>query len=179
MLTRPGSKPGPAWMRNISDLLADRDRVRSVMMPFWAFFILYLLAILILTHFITAIALSKDHIYQSPAHIAGLPLISYGPVAHGIIAIGGRATGVIAMGGLAAGFIAIGGISLGVISIGGLSAGLFAIAGVALGWRALGGLAVGQAALGPLAVGRYAYAGNGVAYGALEASGRQKEHLIE
>jgi hypothetical protein len=43
----------------------------------------------------------------------------------------------------------------------------------------MGGLAVGQAALGGLAVGRYAYAGNGVAYGALEASGRQKEHLLE
>jgi len=179
MLTRPGSKPGPAWMRNISDSLADRDRAATVMMPFWAFFILYLLAILLLTHFITAIALSKDHIYASPTHIAGLPLFSYGPVAHGIIAVGGRATGVIALGGIAMGFIAFGGLTLGVISIGGLSIGLLSIAGVALGWRAMGGLAFGEAALGGLAVGRYAYAGNGVAYGALEASGRQKEHLLE
>jgi hypothetical protein len=179
MLTRPGSKPGPAWMRNISDSLAGPDRARTVMMPFWAFFILYLLAILLLTHFITAIALSKDHIYESPTHIAGLPLFSYGPVAHGIIAVGGRATGVIALGGIAAGFIALGGLTLGVISIGGLSIGLISIAGVALGWRAMGGLAFGEAALGGLAVGRYAYAGNGVAYGAREASGRQKEHLLE
>lgn len=179
MLTRPGSKPGPAWMRNISDSLAHPDRARKVMMPFWAFFILYLLAILLLTHFITAIAFSRDHIYESPMRIAGLPLISYGPVAHGIVALGARATGVIALGGIAVGFIAFGGVTLGVISIGGLSVGLFAIAGVALGWRALGGLAFGEAALGGLAVGRYAYAGNGVAYGALEASGRQKEHLIE
>ena len=66
MLTRPGSKPGPTWMRNISDSLADPDRARAVMMPFWALFILYLLAILLLTHFITAIARSKDHIYESP-----------------------------------------------------------------------------------------------------------------
>ena len=179
MLTRPGSKPGPTWMRHISDSLADLDRARAVMMPFWAFFILYLLAILLLTHFITAIALSKDHIYESPTHIAGLPLFSYGPVAHGIIAVGGRATGVIALGGIAAGFIAFGGLTLGVISIGGFSIGLLSIAAVALGWRATGGLAVGEAALGSLAVGRYAYAGNGVAYGALEASGRQKEHLLE
>ena len=179
MLTRPGSKPGPAWMRKFSDSLANPDRVRTAMLPYWAFFILYLLAILFLTHFITAIAPSKDHIYESPTHIAGLPLFSYGPVAHGIIAVGGRATGVIALRGIAAGFMAFGGLTLGVISIGGFSIGLLSIAAVALGWRAMGGLAVGEAALGGLAIGRYAYAGNGVAYGAFEASGRQKEHLLE
>ena len=43
----------------------------------------------------------------------------------------------------------------------------------------MGGLSVGEAALRGLAMGRYAYAGNGVAYGALESSGRQKEHLLE
>ena len=179
MLTRPGSKSGPAWIRKFSDSLANPDRAGTVMLPYWAFFILYLLAILLLTHFITAIALSKDHIYESPTHIAGLPLFSYGPVAHGIIAVGGHATGVIALGGIAAGFIAFGGLTLGVISIGGFSIGLLCIAAVALGWRAMGGLAVGEAALGGLAIGRYAYAGIGVAYGALEASGRQKEHLLE
>ena len=179
MLTHPGSKTGPAWMRNFSDSLADPGRDRTEMMPFWAFFILDLLAIVLLRHFITAIALSRDHIYESQTRIAGLPLFSYGPVAHGIIAVAGRATGVIALGGIAAGFIAFGGLSLGVISIGGLSFGLLSIAGVAFGWRAMGGLAVGQAALGGLAVGRYAYAGNGVAYGAREARGRQKEHLLE
>jgi hypothetical protein len=26
MLTRPGAKPGPAWMRNRSAALADRER---------------------------------------------------------------------------------------------------------------------------------------------------------
>jgi hypothetical protein len=178
MLT-PGSKPGPSWMRNISDSLADPHRARAVMMRFWAFFILYLLAILLLTHFITAMAFSKDHIYESPTHIAGLPLFSCGPVAHGIIAVGGRATGVIASGGIAAGFIAFGGLTAGVVSIGGVSVGLLSIAGVALGWRAMDGLAVGEAVLGGLAVGRYACAGNGIAYGAREASGRKKEHLLE
>lgn len=178
MLTRPGSAPGPAWMRNINDSLTNPDRADRVMMPFWAFFIVYMLGILVLTHFITAVAFSGDNAYETSTRVAGLPLLSYGPVAQGIVAIGGRATGVIAMGGLAAGFIAVGGLTFGVISVGGVSLGLFAVGGLALGWRALGGLAVGNAALGGLAVGKYAYAGNGVAYGSMEASGRQKEHLI-
>jgi hypothetical protein len=178
MLTRPGSAPGPAWMRNISESLTDPDRAGRVMLPYWAFFIVYMLGILVLTHFITAVALSRDHVYESATRVAGLPLFSYGPVAHGIIAIGGRVTGVIALGGLAVGFIAVGGLALGVISVGGVSLGLFAVAGLALGWRAIGGLALGNAALGGLAIGKYAYAGNGVAYGSAEASGRQKEHLI-
>ena len=178
MLNRPGSNPGPAWMRNISDSMADPDRSHKIMMPFWAFFLIYMLACIALTQFVTAVALSKDYVYESSVHIAGLPLISYSPVARGIIALGGRATGFIALGGLAVGFIAIGGLAVGVFSVGGVSLGLFALAGIAVGWRAFGGLAVGQAALGGLAIGKYAYAGNGVAYGSVEASGRQKEHLI-
>lgn len=178
MLTRPGSMPGPAWMRNLSDSLANPDHARKIMMPFWAFFLLYMLGILLLVHFITAVALSPDNSYVSSTRIAGLPLISYGASAHGVIAIGIRATGVIALGALAAGVVAIGGITVGVIPIGGVSLGIFALAGVAVGWRALGGLAIGRAALGGVAVGKYAYAGNGVAYGSVEASGRQKEHLI-
>ncbi|MGB7844404.1 MAG: hypothetical protein WBL63_02225, partial [Candidatus Acidiferrum sp.] len=141
MLTRPGSNPGPAWMRNISDSLADPERARKVMMPFWVFFILYMLGILVITHFVTAVALSPEHVYESARRMAGLPVISYGPVAHGIIAIGGRATGVIAIGGLAVGFIAFGGVSVGVFAIGGMSVGLCALAGLAIGWRACGGLA--------------------------------------
>src|SRR5271166_2973410 len=126
MLTRPGSKPGPAWMRHISDSLADPERAPIVFMPFWAFFILYLLAILLLTHFLTAIAFSRDHLYASTRIIAGLPQVSYGPVAHGIIAMGARASGVIALGGITLGFIAFGGVTLGVVSVGGRSAGLVA-----------------------------------------------------
>ena len=178
MLIRPGCAPGPAWMRNISESLADPDRAGRVMLPYWAFFLVYMLGILVLTHFITAVALSRDHVYESAARVAGVPLFTYGPVVHGVIAIGGRATGVIALGGLAVGFIAAGGLAFGVISVGGVSLGLFAVAGLALGWRAIGGLALGNAALGGLAIGKYAYAGNGVAYGSAEASGRQKEHLI-
>ncbi len=178
MLSRPGSKPGPVWMRSLSDSFSDPDRALKMMMPFWVFFIIYMLVFIGLTHFVTAVVLSKDYVYQSPIHFAGLPLVSYSPAAHGIIAIGGRATGVIALGGLAFGFIAIGGIAVGVISLGGVSLGLFALAGVALGWRAFGGLAVGHSALGGCAIAKYAYAGNGVAYGTVEACGRQKEQLI-
>jgi len=165
-------------MRNFSDSLADPDRAHSILMPFWAFFLIYMLVFIGLTHFVTAVVLSKDYVYESQMHIAGLPLISYSPVAHGIIALGGRATGVIALGGIAVGFVAIGGVSIGVFAIGGLSVGLFALAALAIAWRAVGGLAIGQAAFGVLAIGKYAYAGNGVAYGSAEASGRQKEHLI-
>ena len=178
MLSRPGSKPGPLWMRRISDSFSDPDRALKMMMPFWAFFIIYMLVCIGLTHFVTAVVLSKDYVHESSTRIAGLPLVSYSPAAHGIIAIGGRATGVIALGGLAFGFIAIGGLAVGVISVGAVSLGLFALAGVAIGWRAFGGLAIGHSALGGCAIGKYAYAGNGVAYGTVEASGRQKEHLI-
>jgi hypothetical protein len=178
MLSRPGCKPGPAWMRDISDSMSDPERARKVLMPFWAFFLIYMLLCIALTHFVTAVALSKDYVYQSPIQIAGLPLISYAPVAHGIIAIGGRATGVIALGGFSIGFIALGGFSIGVFAIGGASIGFLAFAGLAIAWRALGGLAIGHAALAGVAIGKHAYAGNGVAYGSLEASGRQKEHLF-
>jgi len=178
MLSRPGSKPGPVWMRRMSDSFSDPERSLKMMMPFWAFFIIYMIVCIGLTHFVTAVILSKDYVYESSTRIAGLPLISYSPAAHGIIAIGGRATGFIALGGLAVGVIAIGGLAVGVISVGGVSLGLFALAGVAIGWRAFGGLAVGHSALGGCAIAKYAYAGNGVAYGTVEASGRQKEHLI-
>lgn len=178
MLTRPGSKPGPSWMRHISESMADPERIHKVMMPFWAFFIVYMVACIGVTHLVTAVALSKDYVYQSSTHIAGLPLVSYSPAAHGIIALGVHATGVVAIGGVAVGFIAIGGIAAGFIAVGGAALGVLGFAGIAIGWRALGGLAVGNAALGACAVGNYAYAGTGIAYGSREASGRQKEQLI-
>jgi len=177
VLTRPGSKPGPAWMREFSEYSADMREQRK-MIPFWLFFLLYMALILALTHLATAVVFSGDRSYASPIQIAGLPLISYGSTAKGIIAIGGRATGVVAVGGLAIGILAIGGLAVGAVALGGLSLAVMALGGLALGWRAIGGLAVGEAALGGLAIGKYAYAGNGVAYGSLEASGRQKERLF-
>jgi len=177
MLTRPGSRPGPAWMRNFSEHSAQTAG-QTRMIPFWLFFLLYMAFILVLTHLATAVVFSGERSYESPTQIAGLPLLSYGSTAKGVIAIGGKATGIVAIGGLAIGAVAIGGLAIGGISLGGLSIALMAFGGLALGWRAIGGLAIGQAALGGLAIGKYAYAGIGVAYGALEASGRQKEHLI-
>ena len=177
MLTRPGSKPGPAWMREFSEYSADMREQRK-MIPFWLFFLLYMTFILVLTHLATAVVFSGDRSYASPTQIAGLPLVSYGSTAKGIIAIGGKATGVVAVGGLAIGVLAIGGLAVGGVALGGLSLAVLALGALALGWRAIGGLAVGEAALGGLAIGKYAYAGNGVAYGSLEASGRQREHLI-
>jgi len=116
--------------------------------------------------------------YNSPMQIAGMPLLSMGGRAHGVIAYGGVATGIIAIGGVTAGVITFGGLGIGLFSFGGLSLAMVAIGGVALGWRALGGLAIGDAALGGLAIGRCAYAGNGVALGRDEASGQQKESLF-
>jgi len=177
MLTRPGSKPGPAWMRDFSEHSTGTSESRRLI-PFWLFFILYMAVILVLTHLTTAVVFSGERSYSSPAQVAGMPLLSYGSTAKGFIAIGGKATGVVAVGGLAIGVIAIGGLALGGVSLGGATLALFAFGGLALGWRAIGGLAVGEAALGGLAIGKYAYAGNGVAYGSAEASGRQKEHLF-
>ena len=177
MLTRPGSKPGPAWMRHFSEHSADMNGSRR-MMPFSLFFLLFMAAILVVTHLATAIVFSSEHSYSSSIQIAGLPLISYGNAAKGIIAIGGHATGVIAVGGFAIGVVAIGGLALGGVALGGLSFAFFALGGLAIGWRAIGGLAAGEAALGGLAIGKYAYAGNGVAFGSVEASGRQKEQLF-
>jgi hypothetical protein len=177
MLIRPGAAPGPAWMRNISESSADmRSGPRAI--PFWIFFLLYMAVILLTTHLITAVVFSGQHAYVSLTQIAGLPLLSYGSTAKGIIAIGGKATGVVAIGGLAIGVVAIGGLTIGAVSLGGASLALVAFGGLALGWRAVGGMAVGRAALGGLAIGKYAYAGNGVALGFAEASGRQKEQLL-
>lgn len=165
MLTRPGLHSGPEWMRYISDSFSDPEHASRILMPFWAFFVIYMymIACMGLTHFVTAVILSKDCVFESRARIAGLPLIWYSPVAHGIIALGGRATGVIALGEVAVGFIAIGGLSLGVFAVGGMSLGLLTFGILSIGWRAFGGLAIGQTALGGFAVGKYAYAGNGVA----------------
>ena len=177
MLTRPGSRPGPAWMREFSEH-STKIKEKRRMIPFVLFFVLYMVFILAVTHLATAVVFSGEHSYSSPAQIAGLPVFSYGAEAKGIVAIGARATGVIAVGGLAIGVVALGGLAVGVVGLGGGSLAILALGGLAIGWRAVGGLAVGDAALGGLAIGKYAYAGNGMAYGSAEASGRQKERLI-
>ena len=109
MLTRPGSKPDPAWMRAFNDRSADmHERRRTI--PFALFFVLYMAFILVVIHLATAVVFSGERSYSSSTQIAGLPIVSYGASAKGIIAIGARATGVIAIGGLAIGVVAIGGL---------------------------------------------------------------------
>jgi hypothetical protein len=165
-------------MRDLSEGVVDPLRSRKVMKWFWLFFALFMLFGIGLSRFMSSPMLAKGSGYESRERINGLPLVSIGPTAKGVIAVGGRATGVIAVGGLAVGAIAIGGLCFGGIALGGVSAGLLVLGGLAMGWRAIGGCAVGHAALGGLAVGRYAYAGHGVAIGYDEASGKQFEKLI-
>ena len=179
MLTRPGSEPGPAWMRKLGDGTVDPRELRRKILRVIVFFGI-LQAALIIVGDIAFYQAHGRHVrsYNSPIQISGLPLLSIGPTAHGIIAYGGVATGVIAIGGVSAGVIAFGGLSVGVFAFGGLSAGILALGGVALGWQAVGAVALGHAALGALAIGRYAYAGDGVALGRNVASGKQKESLF-
>jgi hypothetical protein len=166
-------------MRDVSSSLGDPDRVRKVMMPFWLFLILYMLANGLVTRFVAAVAFSNEQSYPSRTVISGHPVFSYSLAKRPIIAIGGRAAGVIALGGIAVGGIAVGGLSLGVFSMSGVALGVVAFGSMAVGWRAAARLATGRAALGGLRVRRYAYAGSAVAHGSLEASGPEKEHLIE
>jgi hypothetical protein len=179
MLTRPGSNPGPEWMRKLGDSNADPRQFRKTILRIVLFFGV-IQAGAILAGDIAVYQAHGRHMrsYNSQTQIAGLPVLSIGPYAHGFVAYGGVATGIIAIGGLTAGVIAFGGLSVGVFAFGGLSAGVVAVAGVAIGWRAIGGLAIGNAAVGGLAIGRYAYAGNGVALGRDEAGGKQKESLF-
>ncbi len=180
MLTRPGSSPGPAWMRNLSELATTNPRQlrRKLMWIFVFFGILQAGSIIVADIAVFRAPGRHDQPYNSLIQVAGLPLISVGVVAHGVIAVGGVATGVIAIGGVTAGAITLGGFSMGLFAFGGVSLAVMAFAGVAIGWRAVGAVAIGDSALGALAVGRYAYAANGVALGRDEASGKQKESLF-
>ena len=179
MLTRPGSSPGPEWIRKLGDGTTDPRALRRKLLRIFVFIGILQVGSII----IGDIAVYRAHgrhvqSYNSPIQIAGLPLLSMGGRAHGIIAYGGLATGFIALGGVSAGVLAFGGLSVGVFAFGGLSLGIAALGGVALGWRAIGAVAVGNAALGALAIGGHAYAGEGVAFGRDEASGKQKESLF-
>jgi hypothetical protein len=179
MLTRPGSNPGPEWMRKLGDSNADPRQLRRMILRIILFFGI-IQAGAILAGDIAVYQAHGRHLrsYNSQVQFDGLPVLSIGPYAHGVVAYGGVATGIIAIGGLSAGVIAFGGLSVGVFASGGLSVGVLAMAAVAVAWRAIGAVAIGNAALGALAIGRYAYGGAGVALGRDEASGKQKESLF-
>lgn len=181
MLSRPGSTPGSGWMKNVSERLASgpADR-RSVPPRYWLWYIalMALLIVVLPMALRRSVPPIKMPTYESSLHIAGLPAFAYGQAPVAIIAVGGRPRGVVAIGGIAVGLVAIGGLAAGGLAFGGVSFGVFALAGLAVGWKAVGGAAIGYRTFGGLAAGGYAYAGNGIAYGYHEASGRQKERLF-
>ena len=174
MLTRPGSERGPEWMRRIAQ---DPRRLRKAILRIVIFFGLIQVMFIVLGDIAVYRAHGK-HVrgYTSQIQIAGMPLLSMGGRAHGIIAYGSLATGVVAIGGVAAGVIAFGGLSVGVLGFGGLTIGIIVLGAGAVGWRAMGAVAIGHAAAGALAIGRYAY--GAVAIGHHEASGQQRESLF-
>ena len=177
MVTRPGSRPGPEWMRKLGSSPDGFRQIRKALFGVLVFFGV-IQAVSIVVADIAVYRAHGRHVrsYHSAIQTAGMPLLSVGRTAHGVIAYGGVATGIVAVGGVSAGVIAFGAISVGVFSFGALSLGIFALAALAVGWRAVGALALGHAALGALSIGRYAY-GPGIAVGYHEASGKQKESL--
>jgi hypothetical protein len=179
MLTRIGASPGPQWMRRFGDGSLTPQELRRKFRRVALFFGILQFTVVLFAD-IAAYRSPGHHgsAYNSPTKIGNLPLVSVGGRAHGVIAFGGLATGVVAIGGVAAGVITYGGLSVGIFSVGGLAVGILALGAGAIGWRALGAVAVGDAAVGALAIGRYAYAGDGVAIGSQEASGKQKESLF-
>lgn len=183
MLTHPDAGPGCSWMKRIVKALPEPGATPEGPNPFlrwmWGFYLFLFLFFIPLLRPWGPVTMSSTREYQSQMRIAGMPVIALGAHPNGVIAIGGRPIGVIAVGGIAVGVLAIGGLAFGGVALGGLSLAIFALGGGAIGWWALGGGAVGRYALGGFAFGDYAYAGGGIAYGYHEASGRQKEKLLE
>jgi len=161
MLTRPGSEPGPEWMRELSSSPEGFRQIRKAILGVCVLFGVLQLASIVVAD-IAAYRAHGRHVrsYNSPMQVVGMPLLSVGGTAHGVIAYGGVATGIVAIGGLTAGVIALGPISVGVFSFGALSLGIFVLA-----------------ALGVASIGRYAY-GPGIALGYHEATGKQNESLF-
>jgi len=116
--------------------------------------------LLILPFFVTAFLLQDlwmSDAARNPATVFGLPLIASGIAPVGVLSFGPLAVGVITVGGV--GLISFGGI--GVISFGGIALGGIAIGGGACGLIAVGGGAIGYIAAGGAARGVYVLAGAG------------------
>lgn len=133
----------------------------------YLFFLSAIVVFIILV--LSLLQLSMDG-YESSLKLFGLPIISIGDNAYGLIAIGGFAKGFVAFGGVAVGFVAFGGVSIGILSFGGLGFGLV---------TALGGASFGFYSFGGFSVGAFSYAGGGVAKGYYKASGQQSESLFK
>jgi hypothetical protein len=99
MLTRPGSQPGPAWMRRFGDGTIDPRRLRKAILR-----VIVLFGMIQVTAIVIAdIAVYRAHgrhvqSYNSPIQIAGMPLLSVGWRSIGGLAIGNAALGGLAIG---------------------------------------------------------------------------------
>ena len=111
MLTRPGCESGPEWMRRLG---GNPRQLRKAILSIMVFVGVIQVAAIV----VGDIAVYRAHgrhvrSYNSAMQIAGMPLLSLGGRAHGIIAYGGLATGVVAIGGVSAGVIPFGGLAIG------------------------------------------------------------------
>src|SRR5439155_14120761 len=115
MLTRPGSEPGPEWMRRLG---GNPRQLRKAILSIIVFVGVIQLAAIVVGDIAVYRADGRHvRLYNSPIQIVGMPLSSMGGRAHGVIAYGGLATGIIAVGGVSAGVISFGGISVGFLSL--------------------------------------------------------------
>src|SRR5690242_4367377 len=98
MLTRPGSEPGPAWMRGLA---RDPQRLRKATLRIIIFFGIIQVGAVIAGDIAVYLVYRAHgrHIssYSSPIQVAGMPLLSIGASAHGVIAYGGIATRIVAI----------------------------------------------------------------------------------
>ena len=131
MLTRPGSSPGPGWVRTWSLAMAGGSEPRLVryrrrwLVGFWMVWVAFMIFGFLVSRPFAARSLES---YRSAVEIAGVPLFAYGPEARGIVAVGGVAVGLVAVGGVAIGGLAFGGLALGaVVALGGVAVGCLAL----------------------------------------------------
>ena len=87
MLTRPGSEPGPEWMRRLG---GNPRQLRKAILSIIVFVGVIQLAAIVVGD-IAVYRADGRHVrsYNSPIQIVGMPLLSMGGRAHGIIAYGG------------------------------------------------------------------------------------------
>jgi hypothetical protein len=100
---------------------------------------------------------------QAQTTVFGLPLVAIGVAPVGVICFGPLAVGVISVGGIGVisfggiGIVSFGGVALGGIALGGGACGLIAVGGAALGYVAVGGGARGVYVLAGAGKGRYVF----------------------
>src|SRR5437868_1470492 len=87
MLTRPGSEPGPEWMRRLG---GNPRQLRKAILSIIVFVGVIQLAAIVVGDIAVYRADGRHvRLYNSPIQIVGMPLSSMGGRAHGVIAYGG------------------------------------------------------------------------------------------